>query len=58
MKRIIRLSEQDLTGLLKGIVDLVIGNTANNNKKDTTSNDEKEPTSKDEKETTTNDDKK
>ena len=58
MKRIIRLSEQDLTGLLKGIVDLAIGNTANNNKKDTTSKDEKEPTSKDEKETTTNDDKK
>ena len=58
MKRIIRLSEQDLTGLLKGIVDLAMGNTVNNNKKDTNSNDKKEPTSKYEKETTTNDDKK
>jgi predicted chitinase len=58
MKRIIRLTEQDLTGLLKGIVDLALGGTANSNKKDVTSKDEKEPTSKDEKETTTNNGKK
>ena len=58
MKRIIRLTEQDLTGLLKGIVDLALGGTVNSNKKDVTSKDEKEPTSKDEKETTTNNGKK
>ena len=59
MKKIIRLTEQDLATLLKGIVNLATGMaTSNTNKKETTSNDEKEPTSKDEKETTTNNGKK
>ena len=39
MKRIVRLTEQDLTGLLKGIVNLAVGNLDNSNKKETTSND-------------------
>ena len=51
MKRIVRLTEQDLTGLLKGIVNLAVGNLDNSNKKETTSND-------DSKETTDNNDSK
>ncbi len=40
MKKIIRLTEQDLTGLLKGIVSLATGmDTNSTNKKETTSND-------------------
>ena len=40
MKKIIRLTEQDLAGLLKGIVSLATGMaTSNTNKKETTSND-------------------
>ena len=40
MKKIIRLTEQDLTTLLKGIVNLATGMaTSNTNKKETTSND-------------------
>ena len=40
MKKIIRLTEQDLATLLKGIVNLATGMaTSNTNKKETTSND-------------------